>query len=201
MSSPTPDTGQPAHPAAAPGACDQPFARAPEASAWLAIGSNIDPLANIGSCLDLLERIPGTRIHAQSSWYRTRPWGMESQPDFINLVVEMRTGLSPWALLERTQDIEQRLARSRTVENGPRTIDLDILLFGDQLISEERLRIPHPGLLLRDFMLMPLIEIAPEAYHPERALTVSRLMQEIRYHQIIERIEPVIPGGKAPEGS
>lgn len=110
---------------------------------------------------------------------------MEAQADFINLVVGVQTQLSARALLEATQAIEARLQRTRTVKNGPRTIDLDILLFGDLVLDEADLRIPHPALAHRDFMLLPLIEIAPDALHPEFGLPVSALTDQIRFRQIL----------------
>lgn len=161
---------------------------------FLAIGSNIDPLQHIPRCLERLRSIPGSRISVESSWYRTRPWGIEAQSDFVNLVVGLTTRLSPHDLLRATQAIERDLERVRTLKNGPRTIDLDILLFGDRILNEDHLNIPHPGLLLRDFMLTPLIEIAPAVVHPERGIAVSELTEEIRYHQIIERL-PAQAGG------
>ncbi|MBK1720125.1 2-amino-4-hydroxy-6-hydroxymethyldihydropteridine diphosphokinase [Thiocystis violacea] len=154
---------------------------------FVAVGSNIHPEDRIPRCLDLLGTIPETEVEAISSWYRTRPWGLETQPDFINLVVGLGTGLSPRDLLRATQAIEIRLGRVREAINGPRTIDLDILLFGDWISEEADLRIPHPGLLLRDFMLIPLVEIAPDVPHPDRGRPVRELTGEIRYRQIIEK--------------
>ena len=148
-----------------------------KASVYIAIGSNIEPLRRIPCCLQMLEEIPESSLRAQSSWYRTLPWGMEDQLDFLNLVVGMDTSLSPRALLRETQAIEARLGRVRTLKNGPRVIDLDILLFGDRILEDDGLSIPHPGLLLRDFMLVPLIEIAPNAVYPVRGLSVGLLEQ------------------------
>ncbi len=161
---------------------------------FLAIGSNLDPLHHVTLCLERLRTIPDTWLCVESPWYRTRPWGIEAQPDFMNLVVGLTTRLSPRDLLRETQSIEQDLERVRTLQNGPRTIDLDILLFGDRILDEAGLRIPHPGLLLRDFMLIPLIDIAPTVVHPERGLAVGALTGEIRYRQIIERL-PAQAGG------
>ena len=153
--------------------------------AFVAIGSNIEPGQNIARGLAMLEEIPATRVVARSSWYRTRPWGLEAQPDFVNLVVSLATSLSPPELLRATQSIETRLERVRTLKNGPRTIDLDILLLGDRIWDDGDLKIPHPGLLLRDFMLIPLVEIAPDVRHPEWGLPVRDLSDEIRYRQIL----------------
>ena len=156
---------------------------------YLAIGSNIEPLRQIPRCLGMLAEIPESSLFAQSSWYRTLPWGVTGQAGFINLVVGMTTGLSPHGLLRQTQAIEARLDRVRTVKNGPRTMDLDILLYGDLVLCEDDLSLPHPGLLLRDFMLAPLIEIAPEVVHPLRGRPLRLLGPEIRYRQIVERLK------------
>ncbi|MBK5965028.1 2-amino-4-hydroxy-6-hydroxymethyldihydropteridine diphosphokinase [Thiocystis minor] len=159
-----------------------------ETHAYIAVGSNLDPLRNIRRGLDLLQAIPDSRVIAESSWYLTRPWGIASQPDFINLAVGLATRLSPRQLLVETQAIEIRLGRLRALKNGPRTIDLDLLFCGDAILDECDLRIPHPGLLLRDFMLMPLIEIAPETIHPEFGLPIGELTQKIQYRQIIAQV-------------
>ncbi|WP_043752973.1 2-amino-4-hydroxy-6-hydroxymethyldihydropteridine diphosphokinase [Imhoffiella purpurea] len=157
---------------------------------FLAIGSNIAPERNIQQSLALLNTIPATRVRVCSSWYSTKAWGIEEQADFINLVVGLSTGLGPRELLIETQRIEARLGRVRHLRNGPRTIDLDILLFGDRVIEDPDLSIPHPGLTARDFMLTPLIEIAPETHHPLRGRRVDALTGEILHRQILGRISP-----------
>lgn len=155
---------------------------------FIAIGSNIEPERHIPRGLALLDRIRESSLATESSRYRTRPWGIAAQPEFINLVVGFETRLSPCELLRETQAIEASLGRVQTLKNGPRTLDLDILLFGERVVTSDDLEIPHPGLLLRDFMLLPLIEIAPEAIHPVRELPVKLLQGEIRYRQIMQRI-------------
>ncbi|WP_213378596.1 2-amino-4-hydroxy-6-hydroxymethyldihydropteridine diphosphokinase [Allochromatium tepidum] len=159
-----------------------------ETRAFIAIGSNIEPERHIALGLEALNGIESTRLGAVSSWYRTHPWGLEAQAEFINLVVEVRTRLTPSVLLDATQRIETRLGRVRAQVNGPRTLDLDILLYGERIEDTAELRLPHPGLLLRDFMLIPLVEIAPEIVHPERGRPIAGLTDEILYRQIIERI-------------
>lgn len=153
------------------------------------MGSNIEPERHIELGLVALTKLQATRVGAISSWYRTRPWGLETQAEFINLVVEVWTRLTPPALLEATQAIEIQLGRVRAQANGPRTLDLDLLLHGERLHGTPELRLPHPGLLLRDFMLIPLLEIAPDVIHPERGRPIAELKSEIRYHQIIDRIQ------------
>lgn len=159
-----------------------------ETRAFIAIGSNIEPERHIALGLEALNEIESTRLGVVSSWYRTRPWGLEAQAEFINLVVEVRTRLTPSVLLDATQRIETRLGRVRAQVNGPRTLDLDMLLYGERIEDSAELRLPHPGLLLRDFMLVPLLEIAPAIVHPERGRPIVELTDEIRYRQIIERI-------------
>lgn len=162
-------------------------------TAFIAVGSNIEPDENIARCLDLLNQIPSSQTVRTSSRYRTSPWGLESQPDFINLVVALDTSLSAHELLRQTQAIETELLRRRAEKNGPRTIDLDILLLADLILDEPQLQIPHPGLALRDFMLVPLIEIAADVVHPSHNCALRELEPCILYRQILERLPPPAP--------
>ncbi len=155
---------------------------------FIALGSNIAPQQCIRQGLRALSRLIMSRLGAVSSWYLTRPWGLETQPEFINLVAEVWTGLSAKRLVAELRAIEDRLGRVRTQPNGPRTLDLDLLLYGEEIIDGPDLRVPHPGLVVRDFMLLPLIEIAPETLHPEQGRPVAELQGQILYHQIIHRI-------------
>ena len=115
-----------------------------QTTAYIAIGSNIDPRENIQRCLDLLASLPNSRLVAESSWYQTLPWGIEEQADFINLVVALETGLTAQTLLQQTQAIEQRLDRVRALKNGPRTIDLDISLWNKEVLELGPRHIPDP---------------------------------------------------------
>lgn len=161
----------------------------PETLACLALGSNIEPGPHLRAALAALQRLAQSRLVAVSRWYRTRPWGIEDQPEFINLAATLITRLEPLALLAETQAIERALGRERGQRNGPRTIDLDILLYGSHTLDSPELRLPHPALTWRDFMLIPLIEIAPEAIHPERGRPLAELVDEIRYRQIIAPLD------------
>lgn len=154
--------------------------------AYLAIGSNIKAEYNISRCLTLLQTLPNCWDWVNSNWYWTRPWGITEQADFINLVVGVTTCLSAPALFAEMQQIELELERVRAEKNGPRTIDLDLLLFGDAVLNTETLTIPHPGLTQRDFMLRPLLEIAPEVQHPVLQIPLEMLAQDVIYHQIIQ---------------
>lgn len=113
-------------------------------------------------------------ILATSTLYETEPVGFQEQPDFLNGVIKIRTGLTPEALLAFLLGIESRLGRRRGVKNGPRTIDLDILLF-DQLVQEGPPTVPHPRMHLREFVLKPMREIAANELHPVLKKTMARI--------------------------
>lgn len=128
----------------------------------LGLGANLgEPLATIGAALMLLEEA-GVAIRARSAAYRSAPWGVTDQPDFVNACIAGTTALAPRALLAAVARIEARLGRERRQRWGPRTIDIDILFHGDTVVDEPGLTIPHPRLTERAFVLVPLAEIAPE---------------------------------------
>ncbi len=129
---------------------------------FLGLGSNLGNKTNyICRALDLLVETPGISIESVSSFYETEPVGNENQEWFINLVAEVTTRLEPLELLEKVQEIESLLGRVRVEKWGPRTIDIDILLYGMRTVVEDKLVIPHPRLKERAFMLVPLYEVAP----------------------------------------
>lgn len=136
--------------------------------AVIGLGSNLKrPLEQVQQAVSELSAIPLTRMLQVSSFYRSAPMGPADQPDYINAVVELETGLEAHALLEALQSIEQQHGRIREGERwGPRTLDLDILLYGDAVIADDRLQIPHPGMVGRNFVLYPLAEILPETVVP-----------------------------------
>jgi 2-amino-4-hydroxy-6-hydroxymethyldihydropteridine diphosphokinase len=147
-------------------------------TAYIALGSNMGD--KIGTCrraIDLLGK--AGRVSKVSSFYSTEPVGYTDQEDFVNAVVEIRTQLSPSELLACCHVIEDELGRSRLVRWGPRTIDLDILLYGDQVIDDRELTIPHPLMTTRAFVLIPLSEIAPQAVHPVLRTTVAELLSAL----------------------
>ncbi|RLA44511.1 MAG: 2-amino-4-hydroxy-6-hydroxymethyldihydropteridine diphosphokinase [Gammaproteobacteria bacterium] len=130
-------------------------------AAYIALGSNLqDPLTQLRSAVSALDKLPGSRVERTSSIYRSTPVGPVTQPDYLNAVLLLTTVLSPLRLLDALQQIEQEQGRVRGVRWGPRTLDLDILLYNDQHIDSPRLAIPHPALQQRNFVLYPLFEIS-----------------------------------------
>ncbi len=136
---------------------------------YIAIGSNLaSPLEQVNAAIRALADIPDSRVVSVSSLYRTPPLGPQDQPDYLNAAVALETSLAPEALLDHTQRIELQQGRVRKAERwGPRTLDLDIMLFGDAIISSERLTVPHYDMKNRGFMLWPLFEIAPQLHFPD----------------------------------
>ena len=137
--------------------------------AYIAIGSNLaSPLEQVNAAVEALGEIPQSRIVAVSSFYRTPPLGPQDQPDYLNAAVVLETELDPEALLDNTQRIELQQGRVRKAERwGPRTLDLDIMLFGHETINTERLTVPHYDMKNRGFMLWPLFEVAPDLIFPD----------------------------------
>ena len=130
--------------------------------AYVGIGSNLeDPHAQVLAAFKELDRLPHTRLVKQSSLYRTAPMGHADQPDFINAVAQLETGLPAERLLAELQELEARHGRKRSFPNAPRTLDLDVLLYGDAVLDSPTLRVPHPRMHERAFVLKPLLEVAP----------------------------------------
>jgi 2-amino-4-hydroxy-6-hydroxymethyldihydropteridine diphosphokinase len=137
---------------------------------YIGSGSNMgDKVDNLARARHLIEALEDVYIKQTSSLYQSAAWGKTDQEDFINQVIAIETGLKPLDLLHRLQDIEIKLGRHRDVRWGPRTIDLDVLLFGREIIDLEELKVPHPYLLQRLFVLVPLQEIEPELVFPDGA--------------------------------
>jgi len=137
--------------------------------AYVALGANLgDPVAAIRLALDVLADLDGVELLASSSLYRTAPIGLAGQPDFINAVAEIATDLDPQSLLALLLGIEAAQGRIRQEKNGPRVIDLDLLLYDDLTLTLPELTLPHPRLHLRAFVLHPLAEIAPDLPLPGR---------------------------------
>lgn len=143
--------------------------------AYVALGSNLDqPIAHVQRAFAELDAIPDTRCVKRSSLYRSDPMGPADQPDYINAVAALDTQLPATALLRQLQALETAHGRVRTgAQWGPRTLDLDLLLYGSQQIDEPDLKVPHPGLHERPFVLYPLAEIEPELVVPGRGPLVQ----------------------------
>jgi len=134
---------------------------------FIALGANLEgPLTQIRKAFAELDALPKTKMIARSSLYRSAPIGNVNQPDFINAVAKLETALTPRELLAALLEIEQRHGRRREFPNAPRTLDLDLLLYGDLIHHEHGLSIPHPRMHQRAFVLSPLHEIAPDAVIP-----------------------------------
>lgn len=146
-------------------------------TAYIGLGSNLeDPIHQVKSAIAELGRLPESGFIAASSLYRSVPLGPQDQPDFINAVVALGTTLAPYSLLDELQALEEFHQRKRERHWGPRTLDLDLLLYGNEVIDTERLTVPHPGVSIRNFVLIPLFEIAPDLRLPDNQ-ALSDLIQ------------------------
>ena len=157
--------------------------------AYIGLGSNLaEPRSQVERAVQELGAVPHSHVIARSSLYRSAPVGYAAQPDFINAVAALDTALEAHVLLRELQAIEARHKRARSFANAPRTLDLDLLLFGDQRISDAELVVPHPRMHERAFVLEPLVEIAPDAQIPGKG-GAQALLAGCR-DQTVERILP-----------
>jgi 2-amino-4-hydroxy-6-hydroxymethyldihydropteridine diphosphokinase len=155
--------------------------------AYVGIGSNLlDPAAQVKSALAELGRLPRSRLLKASSLYRTSPVGHAEQPDFVNAVASLETSLQPAELLAELHKIEKQHGRQRSFKNAPRSLDLDLLLFDEIIQATAQLKLPHPRMHQRAFVLKPLLEIAPGIAIPGVGPAAARL-PEIA-DQPVERI-------------
>ena len=144
--------------------------------AYVGIGSNLkDPCAQVKQAFEELGEIPRTRLTRKSSLYRSEPVGYADQPGFVNAVVELDSALFPLQILRKLQQIENRHGRKRGFPNAPRTLDLDLLLYGKEALKMKQLTLPHPRMHERAFVLKPLLEIAPDAVIPGIGLARTSL--------------------------
>ncbi len=156
--------------------------------AYVGLGSNMgDREAMLRSALDLLAALPSTALTKASSFYETEPVGVSDQPWFLNAVAQLDTELTPGQLMWNLQRLERALGRVRRERWGPRTIDLDLLLAGDWVIDEPGLTVPHPELLNRAFVLVPLVEIDPLLVHPGTGQTLLQQLARLGSGQTVHR--------------
>jgi len=153
--------------------------------AYISLGTNIEPReVYLNEALSLLSEHKEILIKKESSIYETDPVGYLDQENFLNIVIEINTSLSPTDLLDYCQQIEQKLGRKRMIRYGPRTIDLDILTYEDEVIHSERLIIPHPRMHERAFVLVPFKEIAPDYFLKSMGMTVDELLDQLDGEEI-----------------
>ena len=149
-------------------------------TAYIGIGSNVgDTLNNCRKAIELIHQINGCKVTGRSAFYRTEPVGATSQDWYVNGVIRIETILGPHELLKSLLSIESAMGRIRRQKWEPRVIDLDILLYGDKIIEESDLRIPHPLMHQRRFVLMPMAQLNPGLIHPVEGRSMSELMDDL----------------------
>ena len=155
--------------------------------AFIGLGSNLgDREANLRQALESLAQAPETTVVRASSLYDTEPVGVEDQPHFLNAVAQIETQLTPRQLLWNLMLVERRLGRVRSQRWGPRTIDLDLLLYEDVVMEEADLELPHPELAKRSFVLVPLVELEPLLLHPITRETMLALLQRLGARPLVK---------------
>jgi 2-amino-4-hydroxy-6-hydroxymethyldihydropteridine diphosphokinase len=146
-------------------------------TAYLGLGSNVgDRLEQLESAIKILDNVGGVQVSQISPVYETEPVGYVEQPNFLNLCVEVKTTLTPQQLLQQCFYTEQQLHRVRDIRWGPRTLDVDILLYENEIIEEETLTVPHPRMRERAFVLTPLNDIAADVVEPRTQLSIGELV-------------------------
>lgn len=149
-------------------------------SVYISLGSNMgSKRGNLAQAVELISNIPGVKLKNRSSLYETEPWGKTDQDKFLNQVIEIETSLPPRELLKELQDIEINMGRQRKEKWGPRIIDLDILLYGNEVLDDPQLAIPHPRMRERLFVLVPLAEIGADLRFPDNGATVREVLSSV----------------------
>lgn len=147
-------------------------------TAYVAFGSNIgDARQNIKDAASALARVPGVRVVKLSGFYETKPWGYESQQNFVNACARLDVEINPFTLLGACLGTEAGLGRVRHIKNGPRIIDIDLLLYEDQSIETKELILPHPRMNERDFVLVPLRDVADDKLREEIDVRIKKLKE------------------------
>lgn len=157
-------------------------------TAYISIGSNLGDREKYSR--QAIEGISEfAKVTAVSAFYETEPVGFEDQPQFINSVAEIETELSPHGLLEKLRSVENKLGRVRETKWGPRTIDLDIIFYGNEVLNDPDLTIPHPEAHKRRFVLEPLEEIAPTFEHPVLKQSITELLASLNDHHKVKKVD------------
>ncbi|OOF47314.1 2-amino-4-hydroxy-6-hydroxymethyldihydropteridine diphosphokinase [Rodentibacter trehalosifermentans] len=153
-------------------------------TAYIALGSNLNtPIEQLNSALNAIENLPQTRLLAVSGFYQSKPLGPQDQPDYVNAVAKIETTLAPLPLLDELQRIEKAQGRVRLRRWGERTLDLDILLYSNEIIQSERLTVPHYDMNNREFVIVPLAEIAPDLMLPS-GIKLAELAKNFAHHKM-----------------
>ena len=153
-------------------------------TAYIALGSNLGEKKNyLDVAIEELKAVKGIEIESVSDWIETEPYGYLDQPNFLNGCACLRTWLEPFALLDVLQSIEAKAGRERKIHWGPRTLDLDLLFYDDQILGTKRLIVPHPEIEKRSFVLVPMAQIAPWLRHPVSKSTIKQLLEELNAEQ------------------
>jgi 2-amino-4-hydroxy-6-hydroxymethyldihydropteridine diphosphokinase len=152
---------------------------------FIALGGNLGPVSEtFQNALERLDNNPGVTVQQISCFYRSAPVGEHAGGEFLNAAAEIETDLEPILLLDLLQSIETEFGRNREVHWGPRTLDLDLILYGEEIIDLPRLRVPHPACWYRRFVLVPMVEIADETLHPQKQLTFGELRSRLEVRSL-----------------
>lgn len=147
---------------------------------FIGLGSNQgNKIENCEQAIEEILKIDSHQLVSRSSWYMTQPWGKDNQDWFINGVIQIKTCLDPYEILKRCKEIEFRLGRKPNVSWGPRPIDIDILFYNNLMIETSELKIPHPHIHQRNFVLIPMAEISPQFIHPVLKKAIAHLLKDV----------------------
>ncbi|HEY7751032.1 MAG TPA: 2-amino-4-hydroxy-6-hydroxymethyldihydropteridine diphosphokinase [Ignavibacteriaceae bacterium] len=155
----------------------------------MGLGSNVgDKAGNLDKAIQLIKNSDVCEVHSVSSFYESKPFGILNQDDFINAVIKIKTAYQPEELYHKLKSIESEIGRKKTIKWGPRIIDLDILFFNDLIYENPLIKIPHKGIMDRDFVLVPMNEIDPDFIHPELNKKISDICTTVKIKTIISKL-------------